>query len=311
MANSLVTGGAGFIGGHIARRLVDEGESVRVLDDFSTGSRANLADFAEKIELIEGDMRDFETARKAASGMDYVLHLAAMASVPRSVDDPCGTTHINVCGTVNLLQAAREAKVKRFVYSASSSAYGDQLVEVKTESLPERPLSPYAAAKLAGEHFCKAFWHSMGLETICLRYFNIFGPRQDPNSPYSAVIPLFARAALTGGRPTIYGDGSQSRDFTYVENVVNANLLAAKSRSGVGETMNIACGRSFTVLETLEGICEMAGTVCDPIFAAPRPGDVRHSLASIDKARELIGYDVSVGFEEGLRRTVDYYRSAF
>jgi len=308
MANYLVTGGAGFIGSHLVRHLLDLGESVRALDNFSTGSRENLSGVESRIDLIEGDMRQMETAQAAVADMDYVLHQAAIPSVPRSVEDPPGTTENNVMGTVNLLEAARRAKVRRFVYAASSSAYGDQAAREKVETLPASPLSPYAAAKLAGEHFCQAFWNAFGLETICLRYFNIFGPRQNPDSPYSAVIPLFVCAVLERQRPTIYGDGLQSRDFTYVDNVARANLLAATSRAGVGQTFNIACGRSFTILNVLERVCSLLGVPADPVFLDPRPGDVRHSLASIEKAAERLGYRVEVDFEEGLRRTVAYYQ---
>lgn len=308
MANWLVTGGAGFIGSNIVEELVARGESVRVLDNFSTGKRENLATFLPKIDLIEGDMRDPDICRRATADIDYVLHQAAMASVPRSIAEPVMTTDVNVMGTLNLLAASAQARVRRFVYAASSSAYGDQPVPVKVETLLPRPLSPYAAAKLAGEYFCQAFSQSMGLETVCLRYFNVFGPRQDPNSQYSAVIPLFIKAVLEDRQPTIYGDGTQTRDFTYVANNVQANILAATTPNGVsGRVMNIACGTSFSLLDLLSEINTILGHDIQPIFAPPRAGDVKHSLASIDLARELIGYNVGVAFEKGLKTTVEHY----
>ncbi|MCX7015184.1 MAG: SDR family oxidoreductase [Candidatus Sumerlaeota bacterium] len=309
MANYLVTGGGGFIGSHLARHLADAGESVRVLDNFSTGSRENLKGCEGKIDLVEGDMCDMDAARRAVADMDYVLHEAAIPSVVRSVDDPPGTTANNVMGTVNLLTAAQRAKVRRFVYAASSSAYGDQPVEVKVETLSNNPLSPYAAAKLTGEFLCQAFYRSFGLETVSLRYFNVFGPRQDPASPYSAVIPLFICALLEGRRPKIYGDGLQSRDFTYVDNVVLGNVLAATSKTGAGQTINVACGESYTLLDLLDRLSGILGVASQPEFLPPRPGDVRHSKASIEKAGALLGYRVKVSFDEGLRRTLEYYRS--
>lgn len=308
MANYLVTGGAGFIGSNIVEELLSRSETVRVLDNFSTGKRENLFPFIDRLDLIEGDMRDPDTCRRATADIDYVLHQAAMASVPRSIAEPVMTTDVNVMGTINLLAASAKAKVRRFVYAASSSAYGDQPVPVKIESLLPRPLSPYAAAKLACEYFCQAFSQSMGLETVCLRYFNVFGPRQDPNSQYSAVIPLFIKAVLEDRQPTIYGDGTQTRDFTYVANNVQANILAATTPNDVsGRVMNIACGTSFSLLQLLESINQILNKNIQPIFAPARPGDVKHSLASIDLARELIGYNVEVAFEKGLKTTVEHY----
>ena len=258
----LVSGGAGFIGSNIVEELVRLGHSVRVLDNFATGKRENIAPFLKQIELIEGDIRDEEICRQAVKDIDYVLHQAAMPSVPRSLKEPVTTTEINVMGTVKLLTAASKAKVRRFVYAASSSAYGDQALPVKNELLLPRPLSPYAAAKLAGEYFCHAYSQSMGLETVGLRYFNVFGPRQDPKSQYSAVIPLFIKAVLEGRRPTIYGDGSQTRDFTYVANNVQANILAATTTKNVsGKIINIACGTSFSLLDLLKAINE---ALCPP-----------------------------------------------
>jgi nucleoside-diphosphate-sugar epimerase len=310
MANYLVTGGAGFIGSHLVRALIERGDSVRVLDNFDTGRRENLAEVMAKIDLLEGDMREPETAMAAAADMDYVLHQAALPSVPRSVEAPVETTQINVMGTVNLLEAARQAKVRRFVYAASSSAYGDQAGGAKVETMTPRPLSPYAAAKLAGEQFCQSFANCFGLETICLRYFNVFGARQNPNSQYSAVIPLFICAALSGKPPTIDGDGSNTRDFTYIDNVVRGNLLAATSDKGVGETMNLATGNSVTILELWNRIAGILGVQVEPRFGPPRAGDVAHSLANIQKARDLLRYEAEVDFDEGLRRTIAYYRES-
>jgi nucleoside-diphosphate-sugar epimerase len=310
MANYLVTGGAGFIGSNIVEYLVAQGESVRVLDNFATGSRENLAPFAGKIEIVEGDVRDDDACRRAAADMDYVLHQAAMASVPRSLVDPVGTSEINVLGTIRVLHAAAQAKVRRVVYAASSSAYGDQPVPAKVETLMPMPLSPYAAAKLAGEYFCQAFSRSMGIEAVGLRYFNVFGPRQDPASQYSAVIPLFVTAVIEGRQPTVYGDGGQTRDFTFVENNVRANILAATTDKPVaGRVINIACGTSFSLLDLLRAINESLGRSIEPVFEPARVGDVRDSLADIALARELLGYEVSVGFEEGMRRTIAWYQA--
>lgn len=308
MANYLVTGGAGFIGSNIVEYLLAQGESVRVLDNFSTGKRENLEAFSERIELIDGDLREEETCRKAVADMDYVLHQGAMASVPRSIEEPVMTSDINVLGTIKLLQAAAQAKVRRLVYAASSSAYGDQEKPAKDESLMPIPLSPYAAAKLAGEYFCQAFSKSMGLETVCLRYFNVFGPRQDPSSTYSAVIPLFVTAVIEGRRPTIYGDGAQTRDFTFVENNVRANILAATTdRPVAGRVINIACGTSFSLLDLLGAINQHLGKQVQAEFAPRRAGDVMHSLADISLARDLLGYEMKVDFSEGMRRTIDWY----
>jgi len=307
-SNYLVTGGAGFIGSNIVEELARLGHSVRVLDNFSTGRRENIAPFLKQIELIEGDIRDEEICNKAVKDIDYVLHQAAMPSVPRSLKEPIATTEVNIMGTVKLLTAAAKAKVRRFVYAASSSAYGDQPVPVKSEKLMPMPLSPYAAAKLAGEYFCHAYSQSMGLETVGLRYFNVFGPRQDPTSQYSAVIPLFITAVIEGRRPTIYGDGTQTRDFTYVANNVQANILAATTPNNVaGKIMNIACGTSFSVLDLLKAVNDALGKNIDPIFAPARKGDVKHSLADISLARELLGYKIEVDFTEGIKRTVEWY----
>lgn len=311
MASYLVTGGAGFIGSHVARRLAAEGERVRVIDNLSTGSREALRDSESGIEFIEGDLTDPAACARAVRGIDFVIHAAAIPSVQKSVDDPAGTSHANVIGTVRLLDACRAEGVRRVVYSASSSAYGERAEEKKSEELTPETLSPYAAAKLAGEHFCRAFHASYGLETVALRYFNVFGPGQDPSSPYSAVIPLFIAAVLEGRSPVIYGDGGQSRDFTYIDNVVEANLLAARADGSriAGRVINVACGRAVSLLDVLASINRALGMQVRPVFAEPRAGDIRHSLADITLARELLGYEVSVGFDEGLRRTIEWYRT--
>lgn len=310
MAAYLVTGGAGFIGSHIVTALVERGERVRVLDDLSTGTLRNLVHVQRAIEFIEGDASDPRVAAAAVDGIEVVFHQAALPSVSRSVEEPLDTHRQCVTSTVSLLDAARRADVRRFVYAASSSAYGNAQEASKSEGLPARPISPYAAAKLAGEFYCKAFAESFGLETVCLRYFNVFGPRQDPASPYSAVIPLFTTALLGGQRPTIFGDGAQSRDFTYVGNVVHGNLLAAQAptENVAGRVFNVAMGRSITLLELLQLLNERMGTNISPRFEPPRTGDVLHSLADIRAARKYLGYQPQISSQEGLRRTVDYYR---
>ncbi len=309
IVNFLVTGGCGFIGSNIVERLVAEGESVRVLDDLSTGKTANIAPYGDKVELVQGDLRDVDVVARAVDGIDVILHQAAMPSVQRSVENPVLSNEVNVGGTVNLLNAAVKAKVKRVVYAASSSAYGNQPVPVKTENLLPMPLSPYAVAKLTCEYYLQAFAECYGLETVSLRYFNVFGPRQDPNSEYSAVIPLFITKCLRGESPTIHGDGKQSRDFTYVSNNVTANLLAARAdaRAVSGKVFNVACGRSYTLLELLDEINEILGTDIKPVLGPPRTGDVRHSLADISRATQHMGYKVEVDFKEGMRRTVEAY----
>jgi len=308
--NYLVTGGAGFIGSHLVAALVERGEAVRVVDDFSTGKRENLDGLLDKIELIEGSLVEEETCRLVVEDIEFVLHQAALPSVARSVEDPVASNNANVGATVRLLAAAKDAGVRRFVFAASSSAYGDIDAPSKREDLMPKPLSPYAVSKLAGEYYCQVFHQIFGLETVSLRYFNVFGPNQDPSSPYSAVIPIFVTAALEGRRPTIFGDGRQSRDFTYVENVVHANFLACEAPPRVaGEVFNVACGRSVDLLTLLERIGRIVGVEIEPEFAPPRPGDVRHSLADLSKGRELLGYEPVVGFEEGLERTIEWYRA--
>jgi nucleoside-diphosphate-sugar epimerase len=311
MGNYLVTGGAGFIGSNITAALVARGDAVRVVDNLSTGRRENLAPWLDQIDFVKGDLRDPEICRQVVRDMDYILHQAAVPSVPRSVADPLLCHASNVTATLNLLIAARDAGVRRFVFAGSSSAYGNQTVAIKTEELAPGPLSPYAAAKVASEHYLQAFSTCYGLETVTLRYFNVFGPRQDPDSPYSAVIPNFIRSLSRGEVPTIHGDGTQARDFTYVENNVRANLLAATADIPArGEIYNIACGVPVTVLQLFEAIRQRMHSSCEPIFAAARVGDVHTSTASIERARQALGYGVAVPFEEGLDRTVAWYCQA-
>jgi UDP-glucose 4-epimerase len=308
MRTFLVTGGAGFIGSHITEALVKRGDRVRVLDNLSTGFLANLATVREKIEFVEGDLIDADVVRRVVEGVDCVIHQAALASVPRSVSAPLDTNAACVTGTVTLLDAARRAGVRRLVYAASSSVYGDQPYSSKREIDPPDPISPYGAAKLAAEYYCRAFSATYGLETVALRYFNVFGPRQDPGSPYSAVIPLFITAMLDGRQPTVYGDGQQSRDFSYVANVVHANLLAADAPKVSGRVMNVANGRSVTLLDLIASLNRLLGLEISPCFAPPRAGDIRESMADITLARRLLAYEPQVDFHEGLRRSIDYYR---
>ncbi len=306
----LITGGAGFIGSHLAEALVQAGHNVRVIDNFATGRRENIAPLLDRLTLYEVDITDRAALDEPMAGVDYVLHQAAIPSVPRSVDDPLGTNNANVTGTLNVLDAARHAGVKRVIYAASSSAYGEIEGEYKSEDMKPQPLSPYAVAKLTGEYYCQAFYRVYGLETVALRYFNVFGPRQDPTSQYAAVIPIFIRALLEGRPPTVHGDGLQSRDFTYVENVVYGNLLACKApREAAGEVINLACGERTTLLDLLDQLNALLGTHIAPVHVAPRPGDIRHSRAAIDKAGRLLGYEPQVGFQEGLARTVEWFRA--
>jgi len=307
MAGYLVTGGAGFIGSHIVEELLQRGERVRVLDNFSTGRRENIAPLLERIDLIEGDLRDLPTVRRVVEGVDYVLHQAALPSVPRSIADPLASNESNVTGTLHLLVAARDVGVRRVVYASSSSIYGDSPILPKREDMLPAPKSPYAVSKLAGEYYCRAFAEAYGLETVSLRYFNVFGPRQDPASQYAAVIPRFITAMLWGESPTVYGDGHQSRDFTHVSNVVQANLLAATAPGVAGRAFNVACGERHTLLDLIALLSEILGTYITPIHMPPRPGDVRHSLADVTAAQEALGYRAEVDFHEGLRRTVAWY----
>jgi UDP-glucose 4-epimerase len=306
--NYLVTGGAGFIGSHITERLVRDGHAVRVLDDFSAGKDENLSPFANQIDLVRGDIRDPGAVREAVRDVEIVFHQAALGSVPRSVEDPRTTHEVNITGTLNVLLAARDAGVKRVVFASSSSVYGETAELPKHEKLPPQPLSPYALSKLAGEHYISVFKQVYGFEAVALRYFNIFGPRQDPNSHYAAVIPKFAEALLEERRPVIYGDGLQSRDFTYVENVVEANLRAAEAAGAAGRAFNVACGGRYTLLDLLAKMKEFLGSATEPVHEEARAGDVRDSQASIDAAQEAFGYRVFVDFDEGLRDTVEWYR---
>lgn len=303
----LVTGGAGFIGSHLVERLLKEGQKVRVIDNLSTGKEENIASFLSEIDFIEGDIRDLGLLKRVMEGVDYVLHQAAVPSVPRSVNDPLTTNAVNVEGTLNVLLAARDAGVKRVVYASSSSVYGDAPTLPKHEGMKPEPRSPYAVSKLAGELYCLVFHHVYGLETVVLRYFNVFGPRQDPESQYAAAVPKFIAALLRGEPPIIFGNGEQSRDFTFVENVVEANLLAAETPGVAGEVFNIACGENITINQLVAILCELIGIKITPLYAPPRPGDVRHSLADISKAQKLLGYQVKVGLREGLQRTVEWY----
>ncbi len=310
MHKYLVTGGAGFIGSNITESLLAQGNFVRILDNFATGRKENIAGFLKhpNFELNEADLRSFDDVRKASSGMDFILHQGALPSVPRSVADPITTNEVNVLGTLNVLQAAREHKVKRVVYAASSSVYGNNPNLPKEEGMPPMPLSPYAISKYAGEAYCKVFHDLYGLETVALRYFNVFGPKQDPTSQYSAVIPKFIRMISEGESPVIYGDGLQSRDFTYVENNIRANILACTAKGVAGKVFNIACGERYTLLQLMQFLNTIMGTKIQPVFDNNRSGDVKHSLASITLARQELGFEVSVNFPEGLQKTVEYFK---
>ncbi len=307
MSLYLVTGGAGFIGSNIVLELVRQKKAVRVLDNFSTGKRENILPVIDEIELIEGDIRSYHTVREAVDNVDFILHQAALPSVPRSIRDPITTNEVNVTGTINILDAAREANVHRVVFASSSSIYGDLDTLLKTEDMLPKPLSPYAVSKLAGEKYCQAFTRLYGLETVCFRYFNVFGPHQDPSSQYSAVIPRFIRMMKSDERPTIFGDGTQSRDFTFVENVVQANLKACSEghENISGEVINVACGKRISINELVKSINILIDKNIEPILAEPRPGDVKHSLANIGKARQFLNYDVKVEFFDGLKKIVN------
>jgi len=303
----LVTGGAGFIGSHIVRRLVSEGAEVRVVDNLSTGLVERLDDVRESVDLVRGDLASQQVSEEAVQGIDCVLHQAAVPSVQRSVSDPVGTNRANVTATVNLLESCRKAGVRRVVYAASSSAYGDTEVLPKTEQMPPKPLSPYALQKWVGEHYCKLYHSLYELETVSLRYFNVFGPAQDPHSEYSAVIPKFINAMLVKKPITVYGDGEQSRDFTYVENVVEANLMALQASAAPGNVCNIGCGERVTLNTLIRLLEEIMGVKAEVNYAAPKPGDVRHSLADITAARRLLGYAPKVWLKEGLMQTVNAF----
>lgn len=302
----LVTGGAGFIGSNIVKKLLGNGEQVRVLDNFATGKRENLFEFQgnPNFELIEGDLRSFHIVRNAVKGVDYILHQGALPSVPRSINDPITTNDVNILGTLNILEAAKEFGVKRVVYASSSAVYGNSETLPKVEDMPVQPLSPYALSKYAGERYCQIYYQIYGLETVVLRYFNVFGPNQDPTSQYSAVIPKFIKLMKEDKQPTIYGDGTQSRDFTYVSNNVEANLLACTAEKAVGEVINIACGEQHTLLQLVDKINKILDKSIEPIFEEERVGDVKHSLAEIKKAKKVLGFKVVCGFEEGLEKII-------
>jgi nucleoside-diphosphate-sugar epimerase len=306
MAIYLVTGGAGFIGSNIVKELLKRGEQVRVLDNFSTGKRDNLFPFKENpnLEVFEGDLRSFHIVRDAVKGVDYVLHQGALPSVPRSVKDPITSNDVNINGTLNILEASKEFGVKRVVFASSSSVYGNSEVMPKVETMPVAPLSPYALTKYAGERYCQIYYQLYGLETVALRYFNVFGPNQDPTSQYSAVIPKFIKMMKEDKRPIIYGDGTQSRDFTYVENNVEANILACTAPGAAGEVFNIACGERYTLTGLVSSINSLIGKNIEPIFSEERPGDVKHSLAGIEKAINRIGFKVVKQFNEGLKMII-------
>lgn len=305
MSRALVTGGGGFIGSHLVDRLLEQGYEVRVLDSFATGQRENLA-HASDVEVVEGDIQSYERVSNAARDCEVVLHEAALPSVPRSIQDPLMTNAVNITGTLNVLLAARDHGVRRVLYASSSSIYGANRALPKVETLKPEPISPYAVSKLAAESYCQAFNGVYGLECVALRYFNIFGPRQDPTSQYSAVVPRFVEAALDGRRPIIFGDGAQSRDFTFVENVVEANLRALDAPGAAGEVFNVACGERATLNEMLRNLGGWLDVAIEPEYRPPRPGDVPHSLADISKARDLLAYEPRVSFGEGLRRTLEH-----
>jgi nucleoside-diphosphate-sugar epimerase len=308
MAQYLVTGGAGFIGSHLAEELIRRGERVRVADSLITGKRQNLSHLPE-VEFIEGDLADADVARRAVEGMDYVLHQAAIPSVPRSVQDPITSNRANIDAALNVLVAARDAGVRRVVYAGSSSAYGDTPTLPKVETMPTAPLSPYALQKLVAEQYCQMFTKLYGLETVTIRYFNVFGPRQDPSSPYSGVISLFISALAEGRQPTIYGDGGQTRDFTYVANVVDGVLRACHASEASGEVINVATGGRISLNELFQTLRSLTGAKVEPIYQETRAGDVRDSQADIGKARRLLGYEPSVGLADGLQKTFEWFRT--
>jgi UDP-glucose 4-epimerase len=313
MPRYLVTGCAGFIGSWITQTLVERGAIVRGLDNFETGKRENLQHLAGRFEFVECDLRDAEGVARACEGVDFILHQGALPSVPRSVKDPRTSHTANLDGTFNLLEGARAAGVKRIIYAASSSAYGNQPGFPRVETMMPMPIAPYPVQKLAGEFYMKSYWQVYGLETVCLRYFNIFGPRQDPNSPYSGVMAKLTLQMLRGERPTLNGDGEQGRDFTYIDNAVSANLLALEAPAGkvAGRVFNVACGERHTINKTFRILAELLDFKEPPIYGPPRAGDIQNSLADISAAREAFGYEPKVSFEEGLRRTVAWYREQF
>jgi nucleoside-diphosphate-sugar epimerase len=313
MPRYLVTGAAGFIGSNIVHSLVERNESVRGVDNFSHGRRENIAPILDRFDFRQADITDLDAMRSACEGVDYVLHQAALGSVPRSLEDPLATNHANIVGTLTVLQAARTAKVKRVVYASSSSAYGDTPTLPKRENMPANPISPYAVSKYAGELYAQSFFKVMGVETVSLRYFNVFGPRQHPSSPYAAVIPKFIRLMLSGEQPVMFGDGTQTRDFTFIDNVVSANLLACRAPAAevCGKMFNVAAGKRFSLNELYSALQQLTGFSTPPTFAPGRTGDVHDSLADTSAAEKAMGYRTLVEFEEGLRRTVEWYRAEF
>jgi len=311
MATYLVTGGAGFIGSNIVEALVDQGHHVRILDNFSTGRQSNVADVSDRIEIINGDIGNMDDATEAVKDIEVVLHLAAIPSVPKSVDDPLTSNRANIDGALNMLVASRDAGVRRFVFASSSSVYGDQAEEeAKVETMSMLPISPYGIAKMASERYCQVFYDMYGFEAVALRYFNVYGPRQDPSSDYAAVIPKFITCYLQGERPTIFGDGEQTRDFTYIGNIIKANVLAANvpAEQAAGEVFNIALGGQISLNELASVLKRLTNSDIEPIYEDPRPGDIKHSRADITKATSQLGYTPSYSFEEGLRLTIDWYR---
>jgi len=311
MQKYLVTGGAGFIGSNITKKILEQGDFVRVADNFSTGRRENIKEFLNNpnFELLEGDLTNPEVAAKAVKGMDFVLHQAAIPSVQRSVEDPLTSNNANINGTLNMLLASRDAKIKRFVYAASSSAYGDNPQLPKKEDMPVMPVSPYALQKYAGERYCQIFWRLYGLPTICLRYFNVFGPKQDPNSQYSAVIPKFIKALMKAEPPVIYGTGEQSRDFTFVDNVADINLLSAKAEKGFGEVFNVGCGEQISLNQLLDFLKDILKSDIKAEYKEARLGDVMHTRADVSKAGEFLNYTPKIGTKQGLIKTVEWYKS--
>ncbi len=303
----LVTGGAGFIGSHIVEELARQNQKVRVLDNFSSGKRDNLSHLPAKIELVEGDIRDMWTVFDAVDGVDFIVHEAALTSVQRSIDNPLTTNEVNISGTLNVLKAAMDKKVKRVVFASSSSVYGNTPKQPKVETMTPHPISPYAISKLAAEEYCLSFYKLYGLETVCLRYFNVFGPRQEPDSQYSAVIPKFISHFLEGRAPAVYGDGGQSRDFTFVSNVVEATLLSCSRPEAAGKVLNVATGLSHSLNQFIEILTGLTGNHIKPLYAKDRPGDVKNSRADITLARKLLGYQPNIDFHKGLEETVEYF----
>ncbi|MGE3062464.1 MAG: SDR family oxidoreductase [bacterium] len=308
MSRILVTGGAGFIGSNLSKKLIEDGNSVRILDNFSTGKRENLSDIIDRIDLIEGDIRSYHTVMKSLKDIDYVFHEAALPSVPRSIYDPITSNDVNIVGTLNLLQCSKDMDVKKFIFASSSSVYGDNMELPKRESMKPVPKSPYALTKLTGEHYCSIFHRIYNMPTISLRYFNVFGPNQDPNSQYSAFIPKIFKSVKNKGKITVFGDGNQTRDFTYIDNVVKANILSLSAKENAyGEYFNVATGKSISVNEIISYVFEISKKQTEVSFEPPRPGDVKDSLADISKIEENLNYSVSVFVRDGLKKAMEYY----